>query len=935
MSVIGAISANVESVAPLTDPQADLLEAGRAGRRSGVWQQSVFWHGPFDPLRVGQAARLVAARHEVLRTAVAHQPPAPPRQAILRRRGPELRPLDLRRHDPAHVAAEVEAVGTASLNRGFDPAVDPLCRIDLIELPGSTAALVWTSHRLIVDPAGFARLWRDFCDYHERLGRGQAVSSIETEARLRAQAGPRFHDWVRRRQSEPDGSAHWRDLTAGLPGPTQPVALSPDPTAPLGQTLRRGVGADLVERLTGLAEDCRTDLATVLQAAWGIVLQRQLGRSDVAFGRVVSARSKDGPELVAALDWVAPVRLTSRPEDRVADCLAALSDQTAAVGRTRCGWTELGRRSGLGSGWAATWLDLGGPVEPPSAEGSPDDVALVWAPPRQLWPTDLTVGLDRRPGRFALTAQHCPEACSEADANRALAAWEQALIGLAQGPQRLIADIDAADPVELERVRLDFNSVWPSPIQDQLDWSGPPAPLDQPSSGSAPSSSGGSAATRLPAEPDGPASGLGLDHDPAGLIRRWAARVAQDPAAPALIGRRRQVSRGELERAGAAVVQQLLQAGVGPGDRVVVLARRRPELVAVLVGLAGLGAVCLPLDPDQAESVRDDWLAQLEPAAVVLVGLDRSLPAGLTRVEVGPRIWNARPGLIAPPDPAPPSSPAVRPGSVDPDQAGPLGSAGPSRPVARLGSTTVPSHLLLTADPQGRPQGSLVSQEGLVGYALNPALDAIFADDQTRLLSVCDHSSGLFVAEMWAALLRGRPLVLAEEAELADPAGFVELARDGAATVLLATAAGLAGLTSHPGALPGLGRLRRLVLVGPPFPADPPRRLRAATPAEWLVLYAPARTALWVSLGRLDWDRPGLVGRPLGGCRIHLVEEGRLCSIGQIGRVHLAGPALPSGFEPAGSAADPLTDNPFGPGRLHRCDERARWLPDGRLELVF
>ncbi|MDR1077110.1 MAG: hypothetical protein LBL55_00285, partial [Propionibacteriaceae bacterium] len=108
MSVIGAISANVESVAPLTDPQADLLEGWSAGRRSsGVWQQCARWYGPCQPARLAEAARLLVARHEVLRTAVVHRPPAPPRQAILRRRPPELRSLDLSRFEPARAEAEL------------------------------------------------------------------------------------------------------------------------------------------------------------------------------------------------------------------------------------------------------------------------------------------------------------------------------------------------------------------------------------------------------------------------------------------------------------------------------------------------------------------------------------------------------------------------------------------------------------------------------------------------------------------------------------------------------------------------------------------------------------------------------------------------------------------------------------------------------------
>ncbi|MDR1077707.1 MAG: AMP-binding protein, partial [Propionibacteriaceae bacterium] len=824
---------------------------------------------------------------------------------------------------------------------GFDPATDPLCRIDLVQLPGEAAALVWTSHRLIVDPSAFARLWHDFCDYHERLRLGQAASSIETEARWRARAGAGFHDWVRWRLSQPDGLAHWSALTAGAPGPARPAALQPDRSAPAGGPLRRRLSAQLADRLVSLAHDCQTDLEQVAQAAWGIVLQRQVGRPDVVFGRLAAVRSESAgfDRLVGATEQVTPVRFTSSPEDRVADCLARLAEQTAAAGSLRCRLSEVGRRCGRGDDLAATWISFG-PEAAPQAVVSPlEGVSLEWEPPRQQWPTGLAVGCDSRPDQLSLTIQAQPEVCSAADAGRALVAWEQALIGLAQGPDGLVAAIEAAAAAELERVRLDFNSAWPSPVG---------------------------------ARPDPGQSPPALAPADFGLAWSMAERAAQDPSALALISQRRQVSRGELERAGAAVVQRLLQAGVGPGDRVVVLARRGPELVAVLLGLARLGAVSLPLDPDQSDRRRDDWLARLQPAAVVLVGLDRSLPPGLTVVQIGSRIWTTRPDQPS----RPAASPAVNPtaGPVDGSGAGsgptpsaaasdlpfppfppPSAGSGDFRPAGseRLtgdpapadgpaGDPAAPPHPLsdrplygvVGPGPDGGPQGLLVSHRTVVNYALNPALDSLFDHDQVRLLSVCDHSSGLFAAELWPALLRGHPVILADEAELAEPARFAQIALDGAATIVASTAAGLAGLTSHPGALAGLRRLRRLVLAGPPGPLDLPRRLRQHSDAVWFNLYAPAQTALWGALGQLDWERPGLVGRPLGGCQIHITAGDRLCAVGQVGQGHLAGSAVPLGGlgldseEPA-----PMTDNPFGPGRWYNCGDLARWLPDGRLEL--
>jgi acyl-CoA synthetase (AMP-forming)/AMP-acid ligase II len=113
--------------------------------------------------------------------------------------------------------------------------------------------------------------------------------------------------------------------------------------------------------------------------------------------------------------------------------------------------------------------------------------------------------------------------------------------------------------------------------------------------------------------------------------------AALGPARPAITCGERTLSFGALDARSSQVAHALVRAGVGPGDRVAVLTKNRPEFFELLFGAARAGAVLVALNwrlaPPEIAAIVDD----AEPS-VVLAGADQR---GLLPVDLAVRLGDA------------------------------------------------------------------------------------------------------------------------------------------------------------------------------------------------------------------------------------------------------------------------------------------------------
>jgi len=358
-----------------------------------------------------------------------------------------------------------------------------------------------------------------------------------------------------------------------------------------------------------------------------------------------------------------------------------------------------------------------------------------------------------------------------------------------------------------------------------------------------------------------------------------------------------------LDRACDAAARGLQASGIGPGDRVALLAVPSATALALLVATARVGAIAVPLGTQ------------------------------LTRFELGAALSETRPGLLV----------------HDADRAADAGGHGvpvlaPSDLAARGAGVerrgvevdlAAPAVAVLTSGTTGRPRAALLSHAALAASAA--AWSAALPAPTGWLLCLgLAHVAGLGVA--WRALGAGVPLHVTPSF---DPDLVLSILRGPGAPshcslvpVQLARLLAAGGDGSDPppaSAPPAL----RAVLVG--GSAIPPDLVRRAAAAGWPVVPTYGLTEAGSGVTAMAADEaaaaPGSAGRPLPGVAVRIAQPGP----DGVGEIEVRTPALFDGYldRPAESLAAITADRWLRTGDLGRLDGAARlFVVDRRADLV-
>ncbi|SFP65529.1 non-ribosomal peptide synthetase [Amycolatopsis rubida] len=338
----------------------------------------------------------------------------------------------------------------------------------------------------------------------------------------------------------------------------------------------------------------------------------------------------------------------------------------------------------------------------------------------------------------------------------------------------------------------------------------------------------------------------------------------------------------ELHDRADRLAARLISEGVRPGDLVAVRLPRGTGLVAALLAVLKSGAAYLPVDPGfPAERVE----FMLDDAGPVLV--------------------------------------------VDPDW---LDAGEPAEPVALPDvPADAPAYVLYTSGSTGRPKGVVVTRRNL-GNLLASLRDRFAFRARDRFLAVTTISFDIAALELFLPLLDGATVVLADSADVRDPARLAVLL-DGVTAMQATPSLWQALAESVPEALRGI----RALVGGEALPPALAKLLSRIT-AGVTNLYGPTETTIWSTaheIGPADAQRP-LIGRPLHNTHAYVLDAAlRPVPPGATGELYLAGSGVALGYlGRAGLTASRFVANPFARGRMYRTGDLARWTDDGALDCL-
>lgn len=223
-------------------------------------------------------------------------------------------------------------------------------------------------------------------------------------------------------------------------------------------------------------------------------------------------------------------------------------------------------------------------------------------------------------------------------------------------------------------------------------------------------------------------------------------RAAATPDAPALVSAAGAWTYGDLERRSRHLALRLRAAGVRPGDRVAVLAERRPEMVCALLAVSRAGASFTVLDAAHPHARLAQLIEVAAPSAIVdaAVATGGSLAADLAAAAGGLRVI-AFAGEAA--SGAPASDDLDRPSSGE-------------------------AYVLFTSGSTGRPKAIACGHGSLTTFlAWQAETFDLSAKDRFTLLSGLGHDPMLrdvfAPLSLGAALQIPDPVILTEPRELA------------------------------------------------------------------------------------------------------------------------------------------------------------------------
>uniref|UniRef100_UPI001428A884 non-ribosomal peptide synthetase n=1 Tax=Streptomyces hygroscopicus TaxID=1912 RepID=UPI001428A884 len=571
----------LEDVLPLTPMQEGLLFHAQFDEDAPdlyTVQLGLDLAGPLDAGRLRSAVAALLRRHPNLRAGFRQQGLSRPVQVIVGDLELPWYEVDLSGLPEDERAARLDALMDQDRLRRFDLERPPLLRFTLIRMGDGLARFLMTNHHLLLDGWSGPLVMRELFTLYASGGDESVLPGVTPYRDYLAWLG---------QQDERAAREAWRAVLSGVDGGTLIAPDADDKAAALPEDHLVELPEDTTAALTALARRHGVTLNTAVQAAWGVVLGRLTGRTDVVFGATVSGRPADLPgveTMVGLFINTVPVRVTLGADDTWADLLERVQRrQTSVMDHHHLGLKDVLRLVDTDRLFDTIVVTENYPLEGSGMPGVEEGLRIVGAYGSDA--NHYPISLVAMPGRtLRLRFGHRPDVIGreaiEAIGDRLVRAV-QAMIG---APEQPVNRVDLLSGDERRTLLEEFT------------------------------------ATARPA--------------PAALVpERFEAQAARTPDAPALLladGTR--VGYAELNAAADRLAAELTGAGVGPERLVALALPRSADLVIAALAVLKAGGGYLPVDPDDPGDRLGYVLADARPVLV------------LTRSDIAPGL----PGTAAP-----------------------------------------------------------------------------------------------------------------------------------------------------------------------------------------------------------------------------------------------------------------------------------------------
>ncbi|MEH2077953.1 MAG: amino acid adenylation domain-containing protein [Nostoc sp.] len=280
---------DVESIYFLSPTQEGMLFHTLYESESTIYfeQFKLTIHGSLESGVFERAWQVLVARHSALRTLFVWKNRKQAVQVVRKEVNLPWSNLDWRMFSQQEQEIRLNSFLDSDRKQGFELDKAPLMRFTLIRVADEIYEFVWSFHHLLVDGWSWPIIFKELFALYESIQNGQQLYLAPSRP---------YRDYINwlQQQSLTEAKAFWQKNLEGFTVPT-PLIVERS----LGQSSHQQqnievrsqhLSAETTTSLKSFAQQHHLTLATLVQAAWGLLLSRYSGESDVVFGTTVSGR---------------------------------------------------------------------------------------------------------------------------------------------------------------------------------------------------------------------------------------------------------------------------------------------------------------------------------------------------------------------------------------------------------------------------------------------------------------------------------------------------------------------------------------------------------------------------------------------------------------------------------------------------------------------
>jgi amino acid adenylation domain-containing protein len=382
----------------------------------------------------------------------------------------------------------------------------------------------------------------------------------------------------------------------------------------------------------------------------------------------------------------------------------------------------------------------------------------------------------------------------------------------------------------------------------------------------------------------------------------FEAQVELTPDAVAVVFQEQELTYRELNCRANQLAHHLQTLGVKPGVLVGICVERSPEMIIGLLGILKAGGAYVPLDSAYPQERLAYML--LDTQVKVLLTIEK-LAAKLPEHEAHIIYLDSNWKIISQESEENPVS------GVKPDNL---------------------AYVIYTSGSTGKPKGVLIAHQGLCNLA-QAQIHTFDVQLNSRVLQFASFSFDAAVSEIFITLCTGARLVLGISDELLPGTALIQLLHDQAITHVTLPPSALAVLPTKE-----LPALQTIIVAGEVCSLD--LIAKWSNDRRFFNAYGPSESTVCATITECIKDSSQLsIGRPLANTQVYILDQHlQPVPIGVAGELHIGGVGLAVGYLNRPEVTkEKFIPNPFSKeqgSRLYKTGDRARYLPDGKIEFL-